>query len=342
MSRELRYSKVSRRMWGDEKFRQLTKPTPNAQTLWFRLLTGPELGPVPGLFSAGEAGLAEALQWSVKGFRIAFAEIEALKLAEADWRARLVWVPKAIEHNEPESPNVVLSWAKAVKELPDSPLKARGVEGLRAHVEGMGEGFRKAFTKAFPKGLGEAFAPIEKALRQGSPNQEQEQEQEQEGSAKALPLGEGFPRWPSGLTGFEWVRKHFDEGRQRSGGQAYVYRASDFARTEAAVEWAEAAARTHGSPEAALRASLDGFFVNKFERDKGFKFAFWAADPGSFVPLRAVTAAVSSDPLRAELDTVRAAIDECNQANDFARKDELVKRRRELEDQIRAAATRVA
>ncbi len=34
-------------------------------------------------------------------------------MAEADWQARVVWLPHAIEHNEPESPNVVYPPATA-------------------------------------------------------------------------------------------------------------------------------------------------------------------------------------------------------------------------------------
>ena len=169
MATALRYSKVSRRIWGDERFQRLTPAPPNGQTLWLRLLTGPELTVIPGLFAIGEAALSEALGWPLEGFRKAFAEVSREGMVKADWKARLVWVPKALSHNRPESPNVVRSWGSVFAELPDSPLKTEAYQALKAFVEGMGEGFGKAFRQAFP----EAFA-------KPSPNQEQEQEQEQE------------------------------------------------------------------------------------------------------------------------------------------------------------------
>lgn len=165
MSDGRRYSKVYRRMWNDARFRALSPAAPCGQVLWLRLLTGPELTNIPGVFAIGEAALAEALGWPVEGFRKAFAEVSREGLAKADWRARVVFVPKAITYNAPESPNVIRSWRSAWDELPECALKTEAHRTLRAFVEGMGEGFRKAFAEALPE---------------PSANQEQEQEQEQE------------------------------------------------------------------------------------------------------------------------------------------------------------------
>ena len=160
-----RYSKVFRRMWNDAKFRRLSGPQANAQTLWLRLLTGPELTNIPGVFVGGEAALAEALGWDLEGFRKAFAEVFREGLVKADWKARLVWVPKAIHYNRPESPNVIRSWRTQWDELPECELKAEAYRHLKAFVEGLTEPFGRAFAEALPD---------------PSPNQEQEQEQEQE------------------------------------------------------------------------------------------------------------------------------------------------------------------
>lgn len=158
-----RYSKVFRRMWNDAKFRRLSGPEANAQTLWLRLLTGPELTNIPGVFVGGEAALAEALGWDLEGFRKAFAEVFREGLVKADWKARLVWVPKAIHYNRPESPNVIRSWRTQWDELPECALKAEAYRHLKAFVEGLSEPFGRAFVEALPD---------------PSPNQEQEQEQE--------------------------------------------------------------------------------------------------------------------------------------------------------------------
>lgn len=169
MSKVGRYSKVSRRKWGDERVCRLSFPKANGFTVWDRLLTGPELSNVPGLFAARESGLAEALGWELKAFRDAFSEVSREGLAEADWKVGLVWVPNAIRHNEPESPNVILSWENTLAELPDCALKTKAFGELEAWAKSKGESWYKALAKSMPKSSGKAMA-----------NQEQEQEQEQE------------------------------------------------------------------------------------------------------------------------------------------------------------------
>ncbi|MEQ9319682.1 MAG: hypothetical protein RIF41_11030, partial [Polyangiaceae bacterium] len=166
MSRvKYRYAKVSRRIWSDAAVRDLTPPPPCGQSLWLWLLTCKEQSLLPGLIAVGEAGMAEALGWPLEGFRKAFREVSAKPLAKADWKARLVWVPKAIEHNAPASPNVILSWANAWDEIPECALKHEAYRELRAWAKGAGEAWLKAFDKACPK---------------PSANQEQEQDQDQE------------------------------------------------------------------------------------------------------------------------------------------------------------------
>jgi hypothetical protein len=136
-----RYRKVLTRMHGDEKYRELSKPKPNGQTLWQYLITGPHTTAVPGLFTAGEAGMAEALEWPLAGFRRAWKEIESREMAHADWRARVVWLPNAVRHNVPESPNVVRSWRTTLDEIPECTLKTRALIDLAAFLEGYGPAF---------------------------------------------------------------------------------------------------------------------------------------------------------------------------------------------------------
>jgi hypothetical protein len=157
-----RYSRVSRRMWNDEKFRELSAPPPNAQSLFQRLLTGPELTNIPGCIPALDAGMARALRWPLEGFLEAFDEVQAQGMAEADWDAGLIWVPNAIKHNEPESPNVVLSWTTAWEELPECDLKIEAWGHLHAWLKTKGESWVAAFEKACRK-------PSRKPSRKGPP-----------------------------------------------------------------------------------------------------------------------------------------------------------------------------
>jgi hypothetical protein len=180
-----RYSKVARRIFADEKFRKLSAPQPNGQSLFMWLLITDRLDCIPGLIPIGEAGAAEALRWPLeaspealakgfrKGFREAWSEVASLGMAEADWDAQLIWVPNAIRHNKPESPNVVRSWRDAWERMPECDLKRKAYRALKAFVEGMGKAYAEAFSEACPPPDGGGHC-------QPSPNQEQEQKQEQE------------------------------------------------------------------------------------------------------------------------------------------------------------------
>lgn len=163
-----RYRKIDVRIWGDAKFRALTPIHPSGQALWLYLLTTPKTTSIPGLICGGQAAMAEALRWPLEAFREAFALVFVQGMAEADWEARLVWIPKAIEHNVPESPNVIRSWRIHWDETPECALKLKVWQHLKAFMEGLGEGFQRAFDEACPKPSAKAMA-----------NQEQEQEQDQ-------------------------------------------------------------------------------------------------------------------------------------------------------------------
>ena len=151
------YRRVSIRMWGDAKFHALSQATPNAQTLWFYLLTGEYTIALPGVIRAGEAALAESLGWSLSAFRKTFAEIYAKDMASPDWSVRLVFLPKALIHNPPQSPKVVIAWRKAFEELPDCALKLDIYRAIKAYLEDFGEAFQKAFDIALPVSLSESL-----------------------------------------------------------------------------------------------------------------------------------------------------------------------------------------
>lgn len=72
-------------------------------------------------------------------------------MARADFKARLVWLPNAIKHNRPESPNVVRSWGAEFDLLPECDLKREAYTALRTAIHGLGEAFGKAFGKPSPK-----------------------------------------------------------------------------------------------------------------------------------------------------------------------------------------------
>jgi hypothetical protein len=79
------YRRITVRMWGDAKFRELSPLPPSGQSLWMVLLTGEQTDIIPGLFRIGEAAFAEQLGWSLEAFRKAFQEVSAKGMVEADW-----------------------------------------------------------------------------------------------------------------------------------------------------------------------------------------------------------------------------------------------------------------
>jgi hypothetical protein len=168
-----RWRKVFVRTWGDEKFRRLSRPAPSAQFLWVYLLTNPSTNSIPGLFRIGEAQLADELGWSMEPFRERFRELFREGMAKADWSAHVLWIPKAIEWNPPDNPNVVKGWLGALDEIPECALKTEAFHGLAGYLEGLGEPFVEPFRNGYlnrsPKGYPNRM-----------PNKEQEQEQDLE------------------------------------------------------------------------------------------------------------------------------------------------------------------
>lgn len=154
-----RYRKISVRMWGDDKFSTISRPQPNAQSLWIYLLTGPHTTALPCAFAVGEASLAEALGWPIRGFRKAFQELFDKGMVQNDWKSRLVFIPNALKHNPPENPNVVIGWKSSFDELPDCPLKKLIYAGVRAYLltfveaKGFSELFAKPFHEVLPEEL---------------------------------------------------------------------------------------------------------------------------------------------------------------------------------------------
>lgn len=164
-----KYSIVVRRMWDDSRFRSLSSAQPNAQTLWIRLLTGPENSSIPGAIRIRKSSLAEELGWTSKGLGERFSELFQEGMAKADWEAGLVWIPKAIYHNPPANGNVVKSWREPWREIPECALKSEVYQDLSKYSEGAPEWFAKAFGELFRNGMANG-------IPNGMPNHEHEHE----------------------------------------------------------------------------------------------------------------------------------------------------------------------
>lgn len=210
-----RFRKIEVRMWGDQKFCDLSPLPPCGQGLWMFLLTGPHTGPIPGLFRAGRAAMAEELNWDQEAFDKAFLEVLSKGMVDADWKAKVVWIPNAISCNRPESPNVVRSWASEWDLIPECELKLNAYHALKASIHALGEAFGKAFNEAISE-------PSVKPSRKTCPNQEQEQEQEQYKNKEAAALlteettaPEDVPKSPP-LSGQKNIQPIPDEAPNRA------------------------------------------------------------------------------------------------------------------------------
>jgi len=160
---EDRYAVVLRRVWDDATFVTWGPPgEPCAQFLWLYLLTTPTAGSVPGLFRFSVAEVAERFGWSLEGTAACLARIVASGRAEYDGAARLLYLPNGLPLNAPKNGNVVKSWRRQWRELPECALKAKAAEAFGAFVSKLGDGFAAAWTSVISSGFAET--------RNGSPN----------------------------------------------------------------------------------------------------------------------------------------------------------------------------
>lgn len=159
------YRRVSVRLWSDEKVGRLSPMQPSGQALWLYLLTGPHTSLIPGVFVAGRAAIAEALGWEIEDFDRCVTELLNEGLVRFDRAARLWFIPKALRHNPPASPNVVTGWRTPWAMLPECPMREQIGEEIAATLEA----FSKPCAEAFRKACGK---PFDNPSPYPSPNQE--------------------------------------------------------------------------------------------------------------------------------------------------------------------------
>lgn len=202
-------------MYADAKFQALSPPKPSGQSLWLYLLTGPHTNLVPGLFSAGRAGLAEAIGWGQDDFDRCWEELVTQGVAQAAWKDRVVWIPNAIRHNEPASPSVVVSWRSHWPLIPECNLKWTAYKHLRNYLETKkGPGFASAFVSACLVPEAHLVSlPEEQAASQPAAHPASHQEQEAGAGTGAVP-GTGtvvVPTAPKPRRGIGVVAEVWDD-----------------------------------------------------------------------------------------------------------------------------------
>ena len=149
-----RYSRVERRVWRDEKFRQLGR---DARLLWLYLLTCDAHGGFPGLFLLRLASAADDLHsdddpWTPGRVVMAFAKIAHAGMARRDETTGVVWLPRALSRHERMMANHARGWRSAWDELPDCALSREAfVSAVRSlSSETNGAALVAAFTDRAP------------------------------------------------------------------------------------------------------------------------------------------------------------------------------------------------
>lgn len=132
----------------------LSPPAPNARYLWLFLMTGEFTTKIPGVNVGGRASMAEFLEWPLEDFDRCFAEIAAQKgtdgtpMVVADWKNRLVYLTSAFKQpdNHPHSTAEVVTWRKALNNLPECELRDRIEYDLRLALMEHSPSFLESFV----------------------------------------------------------------------------------------------------------------------------------------------------------------------------------------------------
>jgi hypothetical protein len=129
-----RFRKFIPDLWNTARFRSLSDGGPSARMLLIYLLTGPKSTACPGLLNIGPAALAEEMEWPPEGLCRVLEELEQQDRVIVDRKNRLLWVPEALGHNRPDNPNATTSWALALLDMPECPLRATALEAVREYL----------------------------------------------------------------------------------------------------------------------------------------------------------------------------------------------------------------
>lgn len=177
-----RLARVPRRLWGDPRWRGLPPEAPSARALLWRLATGPEPSPVPGLVLVHLGGLADALGWPRDATEACARDLEAAGLLVADWSAGVAWLPWALEWAPPGSLAVVVAWAQGLEDAPPCVPVELARAAAAAVCAGRGPAWQAAWQAA---GLPE---------RQAAPQADQLAEALAAREAEPLPAPRARPR----------------------------------------------------------------------------------------------------------------------------------------------------
>ena len=157
------YHNIHCKIWNDDKFPFASS---DCQLVFFHLLTTP-MGTQFGLFKASIPALAAEKRWSVKRYRKALNEVLNLEMGKIDEHVQVVLIPRFLKYNPPHNPNVLISWSKTFRQLPNCDLKNEFLQILRTQINGMlSESFRESFKVHFENVLVTANATATASVKE--------------------------------------------------------------------------------------------------------------------------------------------------------------------------------
>jgi len=173
-----RYTSVYQQIWYSNSFRSLGKIPPSPHTLFIFILTGPHTTSLPGLYRIGPGYISDVLKWNLTEVHKAIKQLSSRHMIRYNSKNCLIYLPKWSKFNSPSNPNVLTSWVKDLKNIPNCQLKELFLNDL------------KALLKALPKAFGNTF---EKYYTKPMVIHEHEHEQEKEQESERIPARADLP-----------------------------------------------------------------------------------------------------------------------------------------------------
>lgn len=136
---DFKYHRVSSRFWTDEK---VLKWDDDTRLLALYLMTSPHRR-TEGIFRIPKPYIAADLGWSMERLAKPFAQLLMDGFMKYDETVGVMLFPNALKYNAPENKNQAIAAARAVAELPETPLLTEFIQLAERYSERLAEQLRQ-------------------------------------------------------------------------------------------------------------------------------------------------------------------------------------------------------
>jgi len=150
MSAGARYRKIYDAEWHAPAFRALEN---GAQVVRLYVSAGPQTTSC-GCFRLSTAVAVEDLGGTSEEFERHLTAVREAYGWPWDASSRVIWISNWFDINPPASPNVVASWAKLMKNVPDCDVKRQAIASIGHSLKSLSAPFREPWAdlpKTFPR-----------------------------------------------------------------------------------------------------------------------------------------------------------------------------------------------